>query len=100
MYDDEAIYVTQNSLKILKEILKENNSYLLTPYILFLTLAKQHKFYIAYIIFCFAMFFICRLILSIMFLELFNRVSDISTGTNLRDAYIIAVFCGLLLLLA
>jgi hypothetical protein len=38
----------------------------------------------------------CRLGFSIMLLELFKRVADVTVDNNLRDSYIIAAFCGLL----
>ena len=38
----------------------------------------------------------CRLGFSIMLLEVFQRVANLSLGTNLRDAYILATFCGLI----
>lgn len=38
----------------------------------------------------------CRIVFSVMLQELFLKVASISTGQNRRDAYLYAVFCGLL----
>jgi hypothetical protein len=41
---------------------------------------------------------VCRLGSSIVFFQLFNLVSDLNSGTNLRDSYILAILAGLLIL--
>ena len=38
----------------------------------------------------------CRLGFSIMLLELFKRVANLTNANNLRDSYILVTFCGIL----
>jgi len=41
---------------------------------------------------------VCRLCFSIILFQLFNLVSDLNSGKNLRDSYILAILAGLLML--
>ena len=51
------------------------------------------------ILFLYGIEIVCRLGFSVMIYELFRKVTIVTVDNNLRDAYIIAAFCGLLWLI-
>lgn len=84
----------------LHDLLQHENITSLTPGILAKFLFAQFKGHIIMIIMFYLVEMICRLGFTILLQELFTKVSHLEEGNNKRDAYLYAVFSGVVMLIA